>query len=698
MATQDTYDDAYIQTLIDQLGTAKAPGFDAQDYVRVGNTVYPSSIEAGKYLGAGQTLYGGNTAGGTGGGAYDVHPYQRFLNFDVMQKSGTPFYVKPGASGQAAAMGLSESKPELVVGPRRYALEGDKAQNYLKQYELWKRQKAAREASDPNLQGNARIDPRMSEPPPSKQPLQQNYQSAPMYEQFKQSDYYKNIPQIGATVTGSSTIDGQTYTFPYAREASAYNDYMRSLGGYQVGRPENPNAAPDYYNGTNSMADFNLESTIQELAAGQDTGIPSLTSVDMTVQPSEKLKATTLGQAPVATTYQATAKGLTQQVPGAPAGLGQVEGIAAVTPGLEQMGGMEAAQLTPTTPYVQMAGVEGVASPESMAIAAQAELDPRATVQYQLGELMSSLEEGKPMPAWASPQVRKVNAIMQSRGLGASSMASAAIIQSLMESGVQIAAADANKYAAIQLQNLDNRQKAALQNAATVAAMDRANLSARLQGAVTEAQALLSVDLKNLDNQQKTDTLNYSVLTQGLFKDAAEENARQQFNAKNELQVEEFFAELGSQIETINANRTAAMRQFNVSEANAMNQFNAQMRDSRDKFNTQMQFAVDQSNVTWRREINTINTANQNETNRLNAQMQYNATQNALNNLWQQYRDNAAWNFQKSENVLQRQHETGTIAMQLANQKDILSQQQKDDLASNLGEWLGNIALAVIED
>jgi len=443
--------------------------------------------------------------------------------------------------------------------------------------------------------------------------------------------------------------------------------------------------------------DVELQSEVGKLAAGQDTGIPSLTSVDMTVQPSEKLKATTLGKDPVASTSTASGKGLTQQVPSAPAGLGQVESIAAVTPGLEQMGGMEAAQLTPTTPYVQMAGVEGVASPESMAVAAQAELDPRATVQYQLGELMSSLEEGKPMPPWASPQVRKVNAMMQSRGLGASSMASAAMIQSLMESGVQIAAADANKYATIQLQNLDNRQKAALQNAATVAAMDRANLSARLQGAVTEAQALLSVDLKNLDNQQKSDTLNYSVLTQGLFKDAAEENARQQFNAKNELQVEEFFAELGSQIETINANRTAAMRQFNASEANAMKQFNAQMRDSRDKFNAQMQFAVDQSNVTWRREINTINTANQNETNRLNAQMQYNATQNALNNLWQQYRDNAAWNFQKSENVLQRQHETATVAMQLANQRDILTQQQKDDLAANLGTWLGNIAMEIID-
>ena len=65
--------------------------------------------------------------------------------------------------------------------------------------------------------------------------FQQNYQSAPMYDQFKQSDYYKNMPMIGATVTGGATIDGQTYNFPMAMESKAYKDYMNSLGGYQVG-------------------------------------------------------------------------------------------------------------------------------------------------------------------------------------------------------------------------------------------------------------------------------------------------------------------------------------------------------------------------------------------------------------------------------------------------------------------------------
>ena len=437
--------------------------------------------------------------------------------------------------------------------------------------------------------------------------------------------------------------------------------------------------------------DTQLQKKVGELAAKD---VPTIETAEIAPTAGESIAAG-VGQVPTipgATASGVSEKGLDVTVPTKPgADVGQIDAVDKTLPGLKELGGMEAAQLTPEKPYVDMTGVEGVASAASMAVAAQAELDPRATVQYQLGELMSSLEEGKPMPAWASPQVRKINAIMQSRGLGASSMASAAITQSLMESGVQIAAADANKYAAIQLQNLDNRQKAALQNAATVAAMDRANLSARLQGAVTEAQALLSVDLKNLDNKQKADTLNFSVLVQGLFKDAAEENARKQFNAKNELQVEEFFAELGSQVETATANRIAATRQFNVSEANAMKQFNTQVRDSRDKFNGQMQFAIDQSNAVWRREINTANTAAQNETNRLNAQMQYNATQTALASMWQMYRDNASWNFTKSENELQRKHQIGLAALEFSNAMEKYDKQQEDSLAMGIGNFLANL-------
>ena len=130
------------------------------------------------------------------------------------------------------------------------------------------------------------------------------------------------------------------------------------------------------------------------------------------------------------------------------------------------------------------------------------------------------------------------------------------------------------------------------------------------------------------------------------------------------------------------------MRQFNAGEMNAMTQFDNQMKDSRDKFNANMKFAVDQSNAVWRREVNTAGTAIQNETNRINTQNLYNASQNALNGLWQQYRDNASWNFQKSENALERQHTTATNAMQIAAAESAYNQQQKDEMAGTLAQWL----------
>ena len=64
---------------------------------------------------------------------------------------------------------------------------------------------------------------------------------------------------------------------------------------------------------------------------------------------------------------------------------------------------------------------------------------------------------------------------MQSRGLGGSSMASAAIVQAMVESAIPIAKSDADAYAKIQLVNLNNQQQATLQNAMVYASMDKAN-------------------------------------------------------------------------------------------------------------------------------------------------------------------------------------------------------------------------------
>jgi len=430
------------------------------------------------------------------------------------------------------------------------------------------------------------------------------------------------------------------------------------------------------------FTDKQLEEEVGKLASGQTAGTPQVTAVTQTATDVEDMSDISLGTSPTAATVQAQPSDIVTTAPTATQ-TGQVGSTTTIAPDITKM---DAAQIKPDGQYME--DVQGTVSAGSIATAQTEQLDEKATTQYQLSQLLSSIEEGSEMPPWASPAVRKVGAIMQARGLGASSMASAAMTQAVMESGIVIASQDANKYATIQLQNLNNKQQTALANAATFAAMDKANLSARLQGAVTNAQALLTVDTKNLDSQQKADTLSYNALTQALFKDAAEDNARKQFNAKNQLQVDQFFSELEAQVETANANRVSALAQFNAGEANAQNQFNASIQDARDKFNANMQYAVDQSNTQWRRQVNTANTALQNETNRLNVQNQFNASQNALNNLWQKYRDNAAWNFQKSESQLQRQHEVGIMAMEFANSKEIYDKEQKDNLAAGVGNWI----------
>lgn len=350
---------------------------------------------------------------------------------------------------------------------------------------------------------------------------------------------------------------------------------------------------------------------------------------------------------------------------------------------------IDAAQITRDPSVVDPTGfTEGTLSAGATGVAPTATLDKEATVKYQMENLLSSIEEGKPLPAWASPAMRKVSSIMQARGLGASSMAAAAMTQAVMESGVSIAARDAQSYANLQLQELKGEQQMALQNALQIAGMDKANLSARLSAGVTNAQLLLKKDTSNMSATQRSNELSFNALTQAIFKDGAEENLRSQVNAKNDMQVEQVFAQLGAQIETADANRTAGMEQFNAGEANAMSQFNARRRDADAQFDARMSFAIDQSNVGWRRAVNTADTAAQNETNRIDTQRLFDASQTALSTLWQKYRDNAAWNFQKSESILQRQHEIGIMAMEFSNSKELYDQTQKDNIALGVGNWV----------
>ena len=74
-----------------------------------------------------------------------------------------------------------------------------------------------------------------------------------------------------------------------------------------------------------------------------------------------------------------------------------------------------------------------------------------------------------------------------------------------------------------------------------------------------------------------------------------------------------------------------------------MAQFNANLENQREQFNTKNSILIDQSNVVWRRQINTQNTALQNAANQMNVMNRFNMSQTALNNMWQQFRDNEFW-------------------------------------------------------
>jgi hypothetical protein len=103
------------------------------------------------------------------------------------------------------------------------------------------------------------------------------------------------------------------------------------------------------------------------------------------------------------------------------------------------------------------------------------------------------------------------------------------------------------------LANLNNKQQTALANAATFANLEKANLDARMQAQVTNAQMFLQMDMANLNNEQQSRTLEYQSAIQGLLADQAAVNAAEQFNAKSQMQVDQFYAELTLEVKSADA-------------------------------------------------------------------------------------------------------------------------------------------------
>lgn len=303
-------------------------------------------------------------------------------------------------------------------------------------------------------------------------------------------------------------------------------------------------------------------------------------------------------------------------------------------------------------------------TPVDEAVAVTGQVSDLATVKGQLASLFGDINSGE-VPQWAVGAYNKAQEEMAARGLGASSIAAGAITTAYMNSAIEIASQDAATYFQMDIQNLNNKQQAMLEN----------------------------VRMKQ----------------QNMLTDVSIQNAAAQFNAENQTQVQQFVASLISSISSQNAQLATSVSTFNAAENNkiqaqlaqndiAVQQFNAQMESQikqynsqlahqREVFNSEMAYAIEQSNVLWRRAVNTENTAQINAANQANVQNLFNMSQAAQNNLWQQWRDEAAWAYNSAEKQLDRDFNL----VMAANNRSFAESRDENAWLNSLGGFAFNV-------
>ena len=282
--------------------------------------------------------------------------------------------------------------------------------------------------------------------------------------------------------------------------------------------------------------------------------------------------------------------------------------------------------------------------------AATATPSEKATVAGQMATLTEGFDATNP-PAWAAGALRGVMAQMQSRGMGASSMAGQAMVQAALESALPIASADAQTQASFEAQNLSNRQARAmlaaeqrakflgmefdqgfqakvinaskvsdianmnfnaeqqviLENSRAVNTMNLANLSNRQALVMAEASSLANLDIANLNNRQQAQVENAKNFLQIEMTNLSNQQQTELFKSQSmqtalfndqaaENAAKQFNATSQNQTDQFFANLKTQVSQFNAAQANAQAQFNAGEANAMEKFNSEMQNQRDQFN------------------------------------------------------------------------------------------------------
>ena len=243
----------------------------------------------------------------------------------------------------------------------------------------------------------------------------------------------------------------------------------------------------------------------------------------------------------------------------------------------------------------------------------------------------------------------------------------------------------------LSIDNLEFDQLRTLQNAANFAQMDTQNLNNRQLAQVENAKNFLSMNLANLTNDQQSTVLYSQQLQQGLLSDQAAENAARQFNATSQNQVDQFFDNLIADINKHNTAQMNAMEQYNVGQKNALNQYNTTLRNQREQFNAKNALEIEQSNVQYRRELNTLNTAGINAQNQVNVANRLEISNQALSDIWQEYRDQASYAYNAGQSKLDREFNLVLATMQADLQKYFFDAELDYNTASGIWDFAASI-------
>ena len=331
-----------------------------------------------------------------------------------------------------------------------------------------------------------------------------------------------------------------------------------------------------------------------------------------------------------------------------------------IAPAVAQDAAVQAADIQAA---VQQPTIEVEKAQADEAVAATGTVTPEATVQGQLEQLMGDVESGD--APWADEAMRKANQAMSVRGMGSSSIAAAAITQSVLEAAMPIAKYDAGVYGTMNLQNLRNQQEAMLN---TYAASNVAkNLNAKSVNEVNKFMAGLRQGII-LSNSTQYDEMSKH--------NATEANRIAAQNAGNATEV--------SKQNAIQRNQMTAMY---VQENNRI-----------EKFNSDYAMQVARSNAEHRRATNTMNTAADNAANSQNTSNLFNVSEQAKANLWQQSADLLDWTYKNAESEKDRAYNLVQYSIQRNDFLKDLDQAKKDHLEQEMGDFVFEIFKGLAEN